>query len=221
MNYSRRLDCNGKAHNSCISCFHGSSFHHGLSPPGRKAQRARFAAQLPSQTGALIPGAQVALSGYDGKTISTTTGRDGAYHFSAIAPGTYQMVVTAKGFADAAMGVQIDSGKLDIQDVKMQLPVERQQVTVTDDAVGVSTAADANTSAIVIKGKDLDALSDDPDELQNELNALPDPPPAPTAREFFIDGFRGGQLPPKSSIREICINQSLLGALRQARLRPH
>ncbi|MGA9424740.1 MAG: carboxypeptidase regulatory-like domain-containing protein, partial [Terracidiphilus sp.] len=181
-------------------------------PARAQSAKGEIRGAITDQTGALIPGAQVALSGYDGKTISTTTGRDGAYHFSAIAPGTYQMVVTAKGFADAAMGVQIDSGKLDIQDVKMQLPVEQQQVTVTDQAVGVSTAAENNASAIVIKGKDLDALSDDPDELQDELNALAGPASGPNGAQIFIDGFTGGQLPPKSSIREIRINQNPFSA---------
>jgi hypothetical protein len=164
------------------------------------------------QTGALIPGAQIAITGSDGKTLSVTSSHDGAYRFSAVAPGTYQMVVTAKGFADAAMGVQVDPGKLAIQDVKMQLPVEQQQVTVTDEANGVSTAADSNTSAIVIKGKDLDALSDDPDELQNELNALAGPAAGPNGAQIYIDGFTGGQLPPKSSIREIRINQNPFSA---------
>ena len=164
------------------------------------------------QTGALIPGAQVAITGEDGKAITATTGRDGAYHFAAVAPGTYQMAVTAKGFADAAMGVEVDAGKTAVQDVKLQLPVEQQQVTVTDEAAGVSTAADNNASSIVIKGKDLDALSDDPDELQNELNALAGPAAGPNGAQIYIDGFTGGQLPPKSSIREIRINQNPFSA---------
>ncbi len=45
------------------------------------------------------------------------------------------------------------------------------QVVVTDESgPTVSTDADANASAIVLKGSDLDALSDDPDEFSNELD---------------------------------------------------
>ncbi|HUY93926.1 MAG TPA: carboxypeptidase regulatory-like domain-containing protein [Terracidiphilus sp.] len=164
------------------------------------------------QTGALILGAKVALTADDGASATATTGRDGRYRFSAVKPGVYQLVVTAKGFADAAMGVQVDSGKTVVQDVSMQLPVEQQQVTVTDDSLGVSTAADSNSSSIVIKGKDLDALSDDPDELQDELNALAGPAAGPSGAQIYIDGFTGGQLPPKSSIREIRINQNPFSA---------
>ena len=64
----------------------------------------------------------------------------------------------------------------------------------------------------MIKGKDLDALSDDPDELQSELTALAGPSAGPNGGQIYIDGFTGGQLPPKSSIREIRINQNPFSA---------
>jgi hypothetical protein len=54
-------------------------------------------------------------------------------------------------------------------------------------------------------------LSDDPDQLQDELNALAGPAAA-NGGEIYIDGFTGGQLPPKSSIREIRINQNPFSA---------
>ena len=76
----------------------------------------------------------------------------------------------------------------------------------------MSTSPDNNANAIVIKGKDLDALSDDPDELQSELQALAGPAAGPNGGQLYIDGFTGGQLPPKSSIREIRINQNPFSA---------
>ena len=92
------------------------------------------------------------------------------------------------------------------------MPVETQQVTVSDQGVSVDTSADNNASSMVIKGKDLDALSDDPDELQSELSALAGPSAGPNGGQIYIDGFTGGQLPPKSSIREIRINQNPFSA---------
>ena len=66
--------------------------------------------------------------------------------------------------------------------------------------------------AIVLNGSDLDALSDDPDQLQNELQALAGPAAGPNGGEIYVDGFQGGQLPPKSSIREIRVNQNPFSA---------
>ena len=83
---------------------------------------------------------------------------------------------------------------------------------VNEETTTVDTSPENNANAIIIKGKDLDALSDDPDELQNELQALAGPAAGPNGGEIYIDGFTGGQIPPKSSIREIRINQNPFSA---------
>jgi Carboxypeptidase regulatory-like domain/TonB dependent receptor len=164
-------------------------------------------------SGAVVSGAKLVLSGDGGATASAVSTHDGAFHFEAVKPGKYVLVITAKGFAQATLDdVEVASGKPLQENVTLQIPVEQQQVEVTEEAVGVSTSADNNASSIVIKGKDLDALSDDPDELQSELTALAGPAAGPNGAQIFIDGFTGGQLPPKSSIREIRINQNPFSA---------
>src|SRR5204863_7379919 len=91
----------------------------------------------------------------------------------------------------------------------LQVFLESQQVSVEENAKpAVSTDAAANASALVIRGSDLDALSDNPDDLTADLAALAGPAAGPNGGEILIDGFSGGQLPPKSSIREIRINQN-------------
>jgi hypothetical protein len=164
-------------------------------------------------TGAVVHGAKLVLSSNSGTSVSSVSGHDGSFHFAGVQPGKYSLAITAEGFAQATVDeIEVLPGKLLEQNVTLQLPVEQQQVEVTDGAIGVSTSADGNTSAIVIKGKDLDALSDDPDELQSELTALAGPAAGPNGAQIFIDGFTGGQLPPKSSIREIRINQNPFSA---------
>jgi hypothetical protein len=164
-------------------------------------------------SGAVIPSAKIALASDSGKSNSASTGHDGQFQLTGIEPGTYTMVITAKGFAQAAVeSIEVQPGKLIQEDITLQLPIEQQQVEVTEEAQGVNTNADNNASSIVIKGKDLDALSDDPDELQSELTALAGPAAGPNGAQIFIDGFTGGQLPPKSSIREIRINQNPFSA---------
>ena len=60
----------------------------------------------------------------------------------------------------------------------------------------------------MLRGEDLDAFFDDPDDLANELQMLAGPPPGPEGPRIFIDGFTGGRMPPKQSIREIRVNQN-------------
>jgi hypothetical protein len=164
-------------------------------------------------SGALIQSARVTLTSAVGSTTAMVSGRDGSFHFAGVQPGKYSLVITAKGFAPMTVdAIDLESGKIMQQNVVLELPVDQQQVEVTTESMGVTTSAEGNATSIVIKGKDLDALSDDPDELQSELTALAGPSAGPSGAQIYIDGFTGGQLPPKSSIREIRINQNPFSA---------
>lgn len=164
-------------------------------------------------SGAIIPSANVQLTNSTGGTRSATSGSDGVFAFDHLLPGRYSVAITATGFASTTINdIAVYGGKVTPANVTLQIPVEQQDVQVNDQGVRVDTSPDNNASAIVIKGKDLDALSDDPDELQNELTALAGPSAGPSGGQIYIDGFTGGQLPPKSSIREIRINQNPFSA---------
>ena len=160
-------------------------------------------------SGAVIPSANVVLTSSTGGSKSAASAADGTFAFDHLVPGRYSASISATGFAPISLpNIMVFGGKTTPANVTLQLPVEQQQVQVNEDAVSVNTSPDNNASAIVIKGKDLDALSDDPDQLNDELTALAGPSAGPGGAQIYIDGFTGGQLPPKSSIREIRINQN-------------
>ncbi len=180
---------------------------------GAQTQTGSIHGTITDPTGAVIPSSTVTVTGDGGLTTTVTSGANGAYALQQVAPGHYTVSASAQGFATSAPNsVTVSAGKVVIVDVALALPVQQQQVTVTEQATGVDTSPEDNASAIVIKGKDLDALSDDPDELQSELNALAGPSAGPNGGQIYIDGFTGGQLPPKSSIREIRINSNPFSA---------
>jgi hypothetical protein len=108
--------------------------------------------------------------------------------------------------------VEIVAGQDKSLNLALEILVKEESVEVQGDAAKVGVSPDSNASTVVISGKDLDALSDDPDELQSELQALAGPSAGPNGGQIYIDGFTGGQLPPKSSIREIRINQNPFSA---------
>jgi len=169
---------------------------------------------IADQTGALIPGAIVTVTTADGKSVGTATAdASGAYSVSGLAPGSYIVKTTFAGFADfQSQAIPVAGGQIKRVDVAMAIEVEQQNVVVTDDTPTVSVDAGSNASSMVLKDKDLDALSDDPDELSNELTALAGPSAGPNGGQIYIDGFTGGQLPPKSAIREIRVNQNPFSA---------
>jgi hypothetical protein len=161
-------------------------------------------------TGAVIPNADVQVTAPGGH-VAAEVNSDGAggYRAGRLAAGTYIVTASAKGFAASEpKAVTVIAGQSKQFDLTLQIEVEKQQVQVDSETTTVDTSPDNNANAIVIKGKDLDALSDDPDELQSELQSLAGPAAGPNGGEIYIDGFTGGQIPPKSSIREIRVNQN-------------
>ena len=101
------------------------------------------------------------------------------------------------------------TGGVQVVDLVLAVAAAKEQVTVAEHAgPGVSTEASNNASAVVISGSDLDALSDNPEDLAVDLQALAGPAAGPNGGAIYIDGFSGGELPPKNSIREIRINQN-------------
>jgi hypothetical protein len=167
------------------------------------------------QTGALIPGAQVTVATAAGKNVGNATAdAAGGYQIRGLAAGSYVIEASFSGFAPfVSAPIPLSAGQIKNVDIKMAIEAAQQQVVVTDEGgPTVSTEAGANSNSIVLKGSDLDALSDDPDELSSELTALAGPSAGPNGGQIYIDGFTGGQLPPKSAIREIRINQNPFSA---------
>ena len=170
--------------------------------------------QVTDPSGAVVTQATVSATSSTGETRTAVTNSRGTYEITGLAADAYLVSTTAKGFAAfAQQDVAISGGQVRQLDVALELPVQQEQVVVQDETahVDVSPSSD-NAGTLVIKGQDLDALSDDPDELQSELEALAGPAAGPNGGQFYIDGFTGGQLPPKSAIREIRINQNPFSA---------
>ncbi|MGH9516653.1 MAG: carboxypeptidase regulatory-like domain-containing protein [Terriglobales bacterium] len=174
---------------------------------------ATLSGKVVDQTGAVIPQATVTVTASGGKQNTATTDQGGGFEIPVLTPGIYSVTAAAKGFAPFSKpGVELVAGQKETVNLALQVQVQEEKVNVEAEGTQLDVGAESNASSMVIKGKDLEALSDDPDELQNELQALAGPAAGPNGGQIYIDGFTGGQLPPKSSIREIRINQNPFSA---------
>ncbi len=164
-------------------------------------------------SGAVIANAKVSAAQDGGATRTVTSNSNGAYEIGNLPPGKYTVTANAKGFtAYAKSDVNLEAGQVSLFNISLEISVEKEKVNVEEESPHVEVSPASNASAIVLTGKDLDALPDDPDELQADLEALAGPSAGPNGGQLYIDGFTGGQLPPKSSIREIRINQNPFSA---------
>jgi len=171
--------------------------------------------QVTDPSGAVVTNATVAVSVSGGQTHSAATGKSGGYEIGNLAPGKYTVTANAKGFAVFAQNdVAVAAGQVAQFNISLDINVQEEKVNVQgeEETPQVDVNPANNASQIVLSGKDLEALPDDPDELQSDLEALAGPSAGPNGGQLYIDGFTAGQLPPKSSIREIRINQNPFSA---------
>ena len=158
--------------------------------------------QVTDPSGAVVANASVAIlaSGSESgiPAHSATTNRSGSYEIGNLAPGKYTVTANAQGFALFVQSdVEVAAGQVAQFNIALDINVEKEKVNVEEQGPQLDVNPANNASAIVLSGKDLEALPDDPDELQQDLEALAGPSAGPNGGQIYIDGFTAGQLPPK------------------------
>lgn len=184
----------------------------GCSGSALAQNRASLTGTISDELGASIVGATITLISSDGAQSNSISNEEGRYSFTGLAPGKYKMRVSANGFATSGeMEVDITlPGRVRLN-VTLKVAAIESQVQVSADS-GLSTEQASNANQLLITGRDLEALPDDPNDLAAALQALAGPSIGPNGGEIFIDGFSNGNIPSRDSIREIRINQNPFAA---------
>ena len=170
--------------------------------------------EVTDPSGAVIAGAQVSVISPTGVAASATTNRQGEFLTAHLRPGAYQVVVQAAGFTPwQNKTVRIAAGRSINLRIRLSLALQHQRVVVHPPAaVRLHLAPAQNASALKIQGKALQDLSNDPTELLSQLQELAGPAAGPNGATIYIDGFSGGDLPPKSAILAVRVNSDPFSA---------
>ncbi|HEX6505705.1 MAG TPA: TonB-dependent receptor [Terriglobales bacterium] len=172
-------------------------------------QNATLRGTVTDQTGARVPDATVTLTDDSGAGRTVTSDPNGVYSLPLLAPGAYRLQASAPGMGmEEPLSVTVKAG---VQNVNLMLLVQaaKQKVEVEEQSGPTISAENVNNaSSIVLQGNDLQSLGDSQEDLAQDLQALAGPSAGPSGGELFVDGFSGGTLPSKESIREIKINQN-------------
>ena len=166
------------------------------------------------ESGALVQGAKVTILQGQVVVRELLTDDSGSFSASGLTPGEYSVDVSLKGFADFESGkTSVPAGGVETVSVTLRVEAEKQQVTVvSDQSDHVSLAPSENAGAVTLRGADLATLPDDSEELASDLKALAGASIGGSGSGFYVDGFSNGGVPPKSSIREVRINQNPFSA---------
>jgi hypothetical protein len=164
--------------------------------------------QVKDQKGDLILGAEVILSQDGEKDKTVRTDNLGNFIFRNLNTGNFKLNVKVKGFKDFT-DENIVLSKSQTKTVDITLTIETKETVTIGDNNNNSTDPDRSGSTIILKGKDLDFLPDNPEDLASVLSALSGAV-GPDGAEFLVEGFSGanGRLPSRRQISEVRINQN-------------
>ena len=166
------------------------------------------------ELGGLIVSASITIIDAKGTERTTTTNERGEFALINLEPGVYRLRVEAPGFnAYENREAQVVAGKSQTLDITLRVELRKEEVSV-GTGQQLTTEVEGNAGATVLRGSELDALPDDPEDLLGALQALSGPAAGPGGGQILIDGFTntGQPLPPRSTIREIRINQNPFSA---------
>jgi hypothetical protein len=168
--------------------------------------------QVADPLNALIADASVNAVNINGVEKKAVNNGDGSYLFAALPPGQYTLLITAPGFAPQKNDdVEVIAGRTVSLKLALSIELEKQEISVRPEGT-LSTDPENNSSAIVLRGSNLDALPDDEEDLTKALQVLAGPSAGGAGGQFIVDGFSRAAVPPKSTIREIRINQNPFSA---------
>ena len=154
-------------------------------------------------SGAVIPGAMVQLKGAEERTAAITradlpSDGQGVAVADGLRPGRYAIEVAFPGFETLAVpDVRVRAGE-NKRDAVLKIQKLEDSVSVGRDKATVASDPNNDRFNTVLSRDQINALPDDPDEMERVLKEMAGP-----GATIRVDGFRGGKLPPKSQIRSI------------------
>ena len=162
-------------------------------------------------TGAVLPGATVTIIGLDETTKKAVVApikasEKGIATFEKLPPGRYSIQGEFPGFALGLLrDIRVRSG--DNKHVLL-LPLDKVTAEITVGRDPQTAASDRGTTfGTALTREQVEALSDDPDEMRRQLADMAGPGAA-----IRVDSFEGQQLPPKAQIKSIHITRDMFAA---------
>lgn len=155
-------------------------------------------------TGAAIVATNVVLTLPDTTTVALLADERGTVTFPDLVPGRYTVLADFPGFEPATIEVQVRAGRQTRQDITLEIAGFVEQVDVAQDTSDRQLFENFSQE---MSADDIATLPDDPEELAQVLEEMAGP-----GAVIRVNGFDGGQLPPKSQIRQIRFRFDPFGA---------
>ena len=168
----------------------------GISPAlAQTGQPSQLRVTVVDQTGASIPAAHIVVTNGAGFTAQADVDQRGQVTLAALPMGMMRLHVEAAGFSPYDATVTLRRGN-NSQTVTLAIAGLREEIVVSETADSDSRG---NSLTTTLEEDEIAQLSDDPDELREQLEAMT----GGAGAVFQVNGFRGGRLPNRDEIRQI------------------
>ena len=163
-------------------------------------------------SGAVVPGAMVQVRGAEDRTSAVVrqdlpSNGQGVAVAEDLVPGRYALEVAFPGFERLVVAdVRVRPGE-NRRDAVLAIQKLDENVSVGRDKATVASDPNNDRFNTVLSKDQINALPDDPDEMERVLKEMAGP-----GATLRVDGFRGGKLPPKSQIRSIRFSRDMYAA---------
>ena len=163
-------------------------------------------------SGAVIPNATVVIKGTEAATAdlvvpAALSDGQGVATASNVLTGRYAITASFPGFETRTLAdVRVRAGD-NKRDITLAIEKVAESVAVGRDPATSASDPKSDRFSNVLSRDQIEALPDDPDEMEKVLKEMAGP-----GATIRVDGFRGGKLPPKSQIRSIRFSAAMFAA---------
>ncbi len=175
-------------------------------PVAGQSDKATVLITVLDETRGVLPTATVTVTGIEAANKAVEikpaqTNTQGQVTFENLLPGRYSITAEFSGFQTRTLAdVRLRAGN---NRQVIVLPIDRVQSAVTVERDRQAAASDRDiTFGNVLTREQIEALSDDPDELRRQLMDLAGPD-----AKILVDSFEGRELPPKALIKSIRVTR--------------
>jgi hypothetical protein len=184
----------------------------GARAGAQPSRDARLIVTVLDQTNAVIPGATVTVTGSEAPTRAAArpavpTSTQGVATITSLPPGRYDIRAEFAGFEPTVL----NDVRLRVGDNRhaVVLRIKRVEDSVTVGQDPQTAASDRRGTAFgsALTREQIDALSDDPEEMRRQLQEMAGP-----GAVIRVDSFEGSALPPKAMIKSIHVTRDAFAA---------
>jgi len=180
-----------------------------ITAPARaqNAREVRLSVTVVDQTNLVLPAATVRVIGAEDATRVRAipplqTSPQGIATFTGLVAGRYSIEAEFPGFeTGVATDVRVRAGD-NRQTIVLKIQRLQDAITVGQDPQNAASDRRGPAFGTALTREQIDALSDDPDEMKKQIQDMAGP-----GAVIRVDSFEGSELPPKSQIKSIHVTR--------------